>query len=103
MSKNLLQKITPNGEDIKNIGVNMMAAWLAGNAANIISNSVFHYDLNRYNSVDHLVMGVGLGTLAYRQAGGGCKGLAAGLLAGTLFSAAWEPLENSYVWKGSIL
>ncbi len=101
MRKNLSKIISE--EDVKNVGVNMMAAWIAGKAANVISNSIFHYDLNHYNSVDHLVIGVGLGTLAYRKAGGGIKGVVAGLIAGTLFSAAWEPFENKYVFKSSII
>ncbi len=101
MPKNLNKLISE--EDVKSVCVNMTAAWFAGNAANIISNSVFHYNLNRYNFVDHLTIGTGLGTLAYRKAGGGLKGLAAGLIAGTMFNVAWEPFENSYVFKGSIL
>jgi len=86
-------------EDISSTCVNMTAAWLAGKVANTVSNSVFHFDLNRYNFIDHLVIGTGLGTLAYRKAGGGVKGLTAGLIAGTMFSAGWEYFENKYVFK----
>jgi len=88
-------------EDINSTCVNMTAAWLAGKVANTVSNAVFHYDLNRYNFIDHLVMGTGLGTLAYKKAGGGFKGLAAGLFAGTVFNALWEPFENMYAWKAN--
>ena len=98
MSKNLSNKIISK-EDISSTCVNMTAAWLAGKVANTISNAVFHYDLNRYNFVDHLVIGTGLGTLAYRKAGGGLRGVLAGLAAGTMFSALWEPFENIYVQK----
>ncbi len=90
-------------EDISATCVNVTAALIVGKAANVVANSVFHYDLNHYNFVDHLWIGVGIGTLAYRKAGGGFRGLAAGLIAGTMFSAAWETFENSYVWKSSIL
>jgi len=86
-------------EDVKSVCVNITAAWLAGKVANTISNSVFHYNLNQYNFIDHLIMGTGIGTLAYRKAGGGFKGLAAGLFAGTVFNALWEPFENLYVQK----
>jgi hypothetical protein len=99
MAKNLLEKITPNEEDINHICVNMTAAWLAGKVANTISNSVFHYDLNHFNFIDHLVIGAGLGTYTYRKAGGGIKGLTAGLIAGTAFNVVWEPFENIYVQK----
>lgn len=86
-------------EDVKSVCVNTMTAWLAGKVANTISNSVFHYNLNQYNFIDHLIMGTGLGTIAYRKAGGGLKGLTAGLLAGTAFNIMWEPFENIYVQK----
>lgn len=86
-------------EDISSIGINVTAALLAGKFANVISNSVFHYDLNHFNFIDHLWIGVGLGTYSYKKAGGGIKGLAAGLIAGTMFSAAWEPVENLYIFK----
>jgi hypothetical protein len=95
--KNLSKII--NKEDVSAICVNMTAAWLAGKVANTISNSVFHYNLNQYNFIDHLIMGTGLGTIAYRKAGGGIKGLAAGLIAGTAFNVMWEPFENLYVQK----
>jgi hypothetical protein len=97
MAKNLLKKIT--SEDIKHICVNMTAAWFVGKVANTVSNAFFHYDLNKYNFIDHLIIGTGIGTIAYRKAGGGLKGVAVGLAAGTLFNVLWEPFENLYVWK----
>lgn len=100
--KNLLKKIT-NDEDLHKAGFNLAVAWLAGKVANTVSNAVFHYDLNQYNSVDHFAIGVGLGTFVYRKAGGGIKGALAGLAAGTMFSALWEPFENFYVFKSSKL
>lgn len=99
MTKNLLKKIIDD-EDLHHAGFNTACAWLAGKIANTISSSVFHLNLNQYNSIDHLVMGVGLGTLAYRKAGRGIKGVAAGLIAGTLFNAAWEGLEYKLdIWS----
>jgi hypothetical protein len=101
MPKNLLKKIIPSKEDINNTCFNMTALWLTGKIANTVSNSVFHFDLNKYNSIDHLVMGIGIGTLAYRKAGKGVRGVVAGLIAGTMFNAGWEYFENKYVFKDS--
>ncbi len=98
MAKNLLNRIT-NDEDVHHAALNTTVAWLAGTIANVISNTFFHYNLNQYNSTDHFAMGVGLGTLAYRKAGGGLKGIAAGVVAGTVFNATWETFENLYAWK----
>ena len=92
-----LQKII-GYEDLKESAFNFALAWGVGNAANVISNSFFHYNLNMYNSVDHLAIGVGIGTLAYRKAKGGIKGIAAGLIAATLFNGGWEYFENKYVF-----
>ncbi len=90
--KNLAKKLI-NDEDLKATGFNMAAAWVVGNIANTVANSVFHFNLNEYNSVKHFVMGVGVGTLAYRKAGRGTKGVLIGLAAATLFNAAWEGFE----------
>jgi hypothetical protein len=97
MTKNLLNKIA-SFEDLKETGFNMAALWLAGKTANVIANSLFHFNLNKYNSVDHLVIGVGIGTLTYRKAGKGVKGVIAGLIAATMFNASWEYFENKYVF-----
>jgi hypothetical protein len=81
-------------------GFNFAAVWAAGKITNVISNSVFHYDLNRYNSIDHLAIGVGIGTLAYKKSGGGLRGVLTGLIAGTMFNAGWEALEYKYhIWN----
>ncbi len=100
MGKNLLRKIVVD-EDLKETGFNMASAWLFGNVANIISNAVFHFNLNQYNSVTHFVGGVGIGTFAYRKAGGGLKGILAGLTAATLFNVAWEGIENKYIFRSN--
>jgi hypothetical protein len=92
--KNLLKKII-NDEDLKATGFNMATAWAIGNIANTVANSCFHFNLNQYNSVKHFVMGVGVGTLAYRKAGKGAKGVLIGLAAATFFNFAWESFEMS--------
>jgi hypothetical protein len=84
--RNELEK-TSFYSDLKETAFNAMGLWIAGKAANVIANSFFHYDLNKCNSIDHLVIGVGLGTLAYKKAGGGLRGVATGLIAATLFNA----------------
>jgi len=101
MPKNLIKKIVSK-EDISNTCINMTTAWLAGKVANTVSNAVFHFNLNQYNSIDHLVIGVGIGTLAYRKAGGGFKGIAAGVITATAFSALWESFENGYVFHTNV-
>jgi hypothetical protein len=102
MPKNILKKIINDG-DVQAAGFNLAAFWLAGKIASTVSNAFFHFDLNKYNSIDHLAIGVGIGTLAYRKAGGGLRGVAAGLAAGTVFNASWEPFENLYILKNSKL
>jgi len=99
MPKNLLKKII-NDEDLHAAGFNFAAIWLIGKSANVVSSTLFHFDLNRYNSIDHLAIGVGIGTLAYKKAGGGLRGVLTGLVAGTLFNAGWEALEyKSHIWN----
>ena len=88
-----------NYEDFKEGAASFLVIFGLANAANIASNGFFHFNLNRYNSVDHLAIGVGIGSYAYKRAGGGIKGVAAGLIAGSLFNAAWETFEyRSHVW-----
>jgi len=96
MSKNLTNKIID--EDLKETGFNMAVAWTIGQITNTISNAFFHFDLNQYNSIKHLVAGVGVGTFAYRKAGGGIKGIITGLTTVTLCNFAWEAFENGYVF-----
>ena len=98
MRKTFLEKIIRD-EDLKETSFNTLGFWILGKTANVIANSVFHFDLNKYNSIDHLTLGVGIGTLSYRKAGGGVKGVIAGLTAATLLNAGWEYFENKYVFK----
>lgn len=102
MAKNLLKKIVVD-EDLKETGFNMATMWVIGNIANIVSNSVFHFDLDCFNSVKHLVTGVGIGTITYRKANGGIKGFLAGSIAACLSSLAWEYFENNYVFHNNHL
>ncbi len=80
-------------------GFNMGVTWMAGKFANTVANSLFHFDLNKYNSVDHLIVGVGIGTHAYKKAGGGAKGVLTGLITASLCNLAWEYMENRYVFR----
>jgi hypothetical protein len=93
--KTLLKKIV-NDEDLKATGFNITAAWVFGKTASMISSAVFNFNLNQYNSIDHLMMGVGIGTLTYRKAGRGIKGIAAGLTAATMLNVAWEGFEGGF-------
>ena len=97
MKKNLLKKLVPE------VLVNTGAIWAVGKAANIISNSVFRFDLNKYNSVDHLIAGAGIGTIANRKIGRGVKGVAATFIAATAISAGWEWFENRYVFQTDLI
>ncbi len=95
MNKNLLKKIVID-EDLKSSGVNFTAAYLAGKFLTMVSSAVFNFPLNKYNSLDHFAVGIGVGTFTYRKAGKGIKGVVAGLTAATLFNAAWEGFENGF-------
>lgn len=77
---------------------NMSLAWIFGNTANIISNSLFHFNLNQYNSVTHFVEGVGIGTYVYRKSGRGVKGLLTALIVNGICNGVWECFENKYVF-----
>lgn len=97
MSKNLLRKLI-NKEDLKEASLNFAVAWTIGKTAVVISEKFFHFSLNKYNSVDHFAIGVGVGSYAYRRAGKGAKGVLAGIIAATLFNGCWEYAE----YKGNI-
>jgi hypothetical protein len=99
--KNLIEKIVPTGDELKTLLMQTGAIWAIGRVANVVANSVFHFDLNKYNSVDHAILGFGFGTYAYQKAGGGVKGFLAGLTAATIFNAGWEYSENRFVFKSS--
>lgn len=93
--KTLLKKLVED-EDLKATGFNITAAWVLGKTASLISSAIFNFNLNQYNSIDHLMMGVGIGTITYRKAGRGVKGIVAGLTAATLLNATWESFEGEF-------
>lgn len=95
MSKNLIKKII-NDEDLKQSCLNFTAIWGAAKLASMASSALFGFNLNKYNSIDHLAIGVGIGTLAYRKAGGGVKGIIAAFASGTFFNICWESFENGF-------
>ncbi len=90
--KNLVKKVI-NDEDVKQTGVNTLLACGIAFIANTAANSLFHFNLNEYNSTKHAIAGVAIGTFAYRKAGGGVRGVLIGLAAATLANAAWEGFE----------
>ena len=94
MIKKTLSKIVGD-EDLKASCFNFTAFYGAGVIANIASNYLFDFNLNMYRSVEHLALGAAWGTLSYRKAGGGFKGIVAGLATATLFNAVWEFSEPS--------
>jgi hypothetical protein len=96
-----LKKII-NDEDLKETCFNTTIAWGVGNLANIVANSIFKFNLNQYNSITHFTIGVGIGTFTYRKAGGGVKGVLAGLITATAFNGAWEAFENGYVFHNNV-
>ena len=90
--KKLVKKIF-DYEDFKEAGFNFALIWVIAQIANIISEKFFHFSLNQFNSIEHLAIGVLLGTLAYRKMGGGVKGMIAAFIAGSLFNVGWEFVE----------
>ena len=93
--KTLLKRIV-NDEDLKASGFNFAAIYLAGKVASMTSSALFGFNLNQYNFIDHLAIGVGLGTFAYRKAGRGIKGVLTGLAAATIFNVVWEGFEKGF-------
>lgn len=93
--KTLLKKIV-NDEDLKASGFNFTTAYLTGKFISMATSALFGWNLNKYNSIDHLALGVGIGTFAYRKAGKGVKGIFAGFSAATLFNAVWEGFERGF-------
>ena len=92
MIKKSLVKII-NDADLKESCFNFTSFYIAGKTAQVAFN-YFGFDFNRYNSVEHFAIGAGIGTLAYRKAGRGVKGVCAGLASATLFNAGLEYLET---------
>lgn len=80
-----------------------LIAYGLGFTAKVISNVLFHFNLNKYNSVEHFAVGIATGTYVYRKAyhrtGSRIRGVAEGLIAGTALSAIWEFVENRYVFQ----
>jgi hypothetical protein len=93
----LLKKIV-NDEDLNASAFNFTTVYLASKVASMASSALFHFNLNEYNSIDHLAVGVGIGTFAYRKAykktGRVSDGVLAGLAAATIFNASWEVFEG---------
>jgi hypothetical protein len=58
----------------------------------MIANQKLDLNLNAYHSIEHLSIGVGIGSMTYRKAGGGLKGLVGALKWGTAFNLGWESL-----------
>jgi len=93
--KNKSLKEILNGNDVKESAFNFTLVWGVGQVASVICNGFFNFELNKYHSIEHLAIGAGIGTLSYRKAGKGFKGVVAGLLAGTFFNLGWEGLEST--------
>ena len=93
IKKSLIKIIKDN--DLKESCFNFTSLYFAGKLASVVSSAFFDFNLNKYNSVEHLAIGAGIGTLAYRKAGGGVKGVFTGLAAATLFSFGWEVIEHN--------
>lgn len=96
--KNLVGKVV-NDEDLHHAAFNFALTWGIAKTALVISEKFFHFPLNQYNTIDHLAIGVGLGTIAYRKAGGGLKGMAAALIAGTMFNVGWEAESKGNIFS----
>jgi len=94
MIKKTLSKIVGDA-DLREGCLNFALLYGAGVIVNVTSNLVFDFNLNVYHSVEHLAIGAGGGTFAYRKSGGGFKGVVAGLTAATLYNIGWEFLEPS--------
>ena len=93
MSKKSLKRII-NDADLQNSCFNFTSLYIAGKIAQVAFNSL-GFDLNKYNSIEHLAIGAGVGTLAYRKAGGGFRGVIAGITAATFFNIGWESFEHN--------
>ena len=90
--KGLIKKIF-DYEDFKEAGFNFVLIWIIAQIANILSEKLFNFSLNQYNSIEHLVIGIWLGTLAYRKTGGGARGIVVAFIVGSLFNVWWEGIE----------
>ncbi len=93
MGKDLVKKLW-NYDDLLEASVNSLAAIFVGRAATIVLRGLFDFDLNKFNSVDHFAINVGIGLYAYKRAGGGVKGIVAAVVLAGLLNGSWEVLEQ---------
>jgi hypothetical protein len=93
MAKKTLKNFL-NDTDWHHAFFNSGTIYCLGKAGCILTESLFDINLDAYNSVEHLAIGLGIGTLAYRKTGGGVKGVLNALKWGTLFNLGWESLER---------
>ncbi len=93
MENELVEKVW-NWNDFTEAAANSVIAFGVGKAASIALSTFFDIHIDEYNSVEHLAMGIGIGTYAYRRAGGGAKGMAAAALTTTTLLGGWEILES---------
>ncbi len=92
MEKNLVKKIV-NWGDFTEAAANSVIVFGVGKATSIALSTFFDIHIDKFNSVEHLAMGVGIGTYAYRRAGGGAKGMMAAAFTTTTLLGSWELLE----------
>lgn len=95
MRKKLAEILTYDGlkelySDISGGIFNASVAWTAGKGINIVTRGHFNHD---YNPVDHIVIGAGLGSIAYRMFDRGKRGAKAAVIATTAFNIGWEIAE----------
>ncbi len=94
--ENLVDKIR-NDEDVRTTGFNFTAAYIIGSCVEVVSSALFGWNIDRYNSIAHFALGVGIGTLAYKKAyrktGKRAVGVVSGLFAATVFNFVWEGFE----------
>jgi len=92
--KDLTRKFL-NWNDFTESTANSVIVFGVGKALSIGLNQLTGINLDKYNSVEHAAMGIGIGTYAYRKAGGGWTGMTAAFVATTLFLGGWELIEHN--------
>lgn len=75
---------------------NLALAWFAGQFLTAVFFKFGGIDLNCYNSIEHISIGIFLGTFVYLKSGRKLRGVLMGLIAVTLFNVCWEVLENQF-------
>ena len=93
MGRDLVKKVFDN-DDLLEASVNSIAAILVGRTAVMISHALFNFDLNKFNSIDHFAVNVGIGVYSYKRAGGGVKGMVTAAIVAGLFNGSWEIIES---------